>query len=155
MRWLRPILLGGLVAGAIDLADAMLVFGLRGIAPFRILQAIASGWLGMAAFQGGNQTALLGLFFHFLIATGAAATYVLASRRFAVLRTRPIAAGLLFGLLVYGFMNLVVLPLSAARSGGDSLLLQLNGIAVHMVGVGLPIAWITSKYRPQSDPMLR
>ena len=55
---------------------------------------------------------MLGGALHFLIAISAAAIYYAASRRIAFLTKRPIVAGLLYGPLVYAFMNGVVLPLS-------------------------------------------
>ena len=79
----------------------------------RVLKFIASGLLGAAAFQGGAAIAALGLALHFVIALGAAAVYWAASRRIAFLATHPVPSGLLYGVAVYFFMNLVVIPLSA------------------------------------------
>ena len=50
---LRGILVGGLIAGVLDITDAFVFHGLRGVAPVRILQAIASGLLGRDAFGAG------------------------------------------------------------------------------------------------------
>ena len=44
------ILWGGAVAGTLDISDALVFHGVRGVAPWRILQAIASGLLGPQAF---------------------------------------------------------------------------------------------------------
>ena len=63
----RAILVGGLIAGALDITYACVFFGLRNhVSPIRILQSVARGALGQNAFQGGLKTAALGLFFHFL-----------------------------------------------------------------------------------------
>ena len=97
---LRGILAGGLVAGILDITDALVFHGLRGVSPVRILQAIASGLLGRDAFAGGAATAALGLSLHFVIAFGAAAVYGVASRRLSVLVERPWLAGPIFGLAV-------------------------------------------------------
>ena len=70
----KAILLGGLVAGILDITFAFIFYyALRGSTPIRILQSVASGALGAKAFAGGAETAALGAFFHFLIATTAAA----------------------------------------------------------------------------------
>ena len=61
----RANLYGTLVVGALDLIDAIVFFGLRGVRPIRTFQSIAAGLLGRAAFQGGLATALLGAFLHF------------------------------------------------------------------------------------------
>lgn len=151
----RPILIGGLVAGLLDLADAFLFFGWRGVAPIRILQAIASGIEGRSAFQGGYRSAAFGLLLHFVIATGAAAVYVIASRKLTTLRERPIESGLFYGLLVYAVMNLLVLPLSATTPGSYPPAVLINGILIHLLGVGLPIALIARMFGPERAPMLR
>ena len=49
-RTLRDILLGGLVAGSVDLGAACFISGLGVIT---ILQAVASGVLGRASFRAG------------------------------------------------------------------------------------------------------
>ena len=48
-------------------------------------------------------------------------------------------------LVVYAVMNLVVVPLSNAGKSPFVLPVFLNGIAIHLVGVGLPSAWFVSR----------
>ena len=67
------------------LVAALVLYGFFGLKPMRLLQGIASGLLGPKAFSGGRATAVLGVFCHFLIAFGAAAVYLVASRAFAFL----------------------------------------------------------------------
>lgn len=140
----RPILaigVGGFLAGLFDILFAFLFFGARGIEPGSILRSIASGWMGRPAMSGGAPTAVLGLASHFLIAFSAAAVYYLASRRMRLLRDHPVPMGLLFGAAVYGFMNFVVLPLSAFPfPRAYPLRTLLPGLAAIMFLVGLPIA---------------
>ena len=63
------MLLGALTVGVLDILDAFVFFGIRGVPPLRILQAVASGLVGpAAAADGGLATAALGLLLHFLIA---------------------------------------------------------------------------------------
>jgi hypothetical protein len=136
----RAILIGGLVVGVLDLLDAMAFFGLRGIPPGRILQSIAAGLLGPAGFGGGAGTALLGLALHFSIALTIVTTYVLASRRLPALWRHPFRWGPIYGLAVYLTMNYVVIPLSAASPRSLTFPVVVNGILIHLVGVGLPAA---------------
>ena len=80
-RAVPAILLGGLIAGTLDISYACIFSYIRrGASPVRVLQSVASGALGRISFDGGARTAALGLVFHFLIATIAAAVYYLASR---------------------------------------------------------------------------
>ena len=73
-----------LLVGTLDISDAFIFYGLRGISPTRILQGIASGVLGRAAFSMGHRAALLGLFFHFFIAFSATTVFLLASRKLSL-----------------------------------------------------------------------
>jgi hypothetical protein len=139
---LRAVLAGGLTAGLIDIVYACTVHAFLGIAPTRILQSVASGLIGRAAFQGGAGTALLGLLLHFLMTLVMAGVFVTAARRLPTLTERPLRWGAAYGIALYGVMNHVVLPLSAFPGSGKppSLPMLAGGLAVHAFGVGIPIA---------------
>ena len=143
----RVILLAGLVAGACDLTGAIVVSWLRaGVSPVRVMQSIASGLLGGTAYQGGATTALLGVVLHFMIATIWTAIFYTASRSIRFLVERPVAAGLLYGVVVYLFMNFVVLPLSAfPMRAPPTFTGRLIGMLIIMFCIGLPIATIVSR----------
>lgn len=134
------ILWGGLIAGTLDITAAFVVYRNFGMKPIPLLQGIAAGLLGERSFAGGLRTAVLGLACHFLIAFSAAAVYVGASRRMIFLLRRPLMSGALYGVVVYFFMNRVVVQLSAARKYHLTLELMLIGVAIHIFCVGLPIA---------------
>jgi hypothetical protein len=136
----RAILLGGLTVGTLDGLDAVTFFGLRGVPPYRIGQAIAAGLLGKASFQGGTTTAALGLVLHFCVATIIASIFILASRRLPALTRRPFLWGPLYGVVAYLVMNLVVIPLSASTGARHTLPIVINGLLIHIFGVGIPSA---------------
>jgi hypothetical protein len=142
---LQAIVFGGLAVGVLDISEPIIFYGLRGVAPIRILQSVASGLLGPAAFQGGLPTAALGLALHFFIAFVAATVYVVVSRRLPALVRRPLIWGPVYGIAVFWFMNLVVLPLSAFRTRPMTLSGVIHGLVVHIFLVGLPIAFFTSR----------
>jgi hypothetical protein len=140
-RYWTTVLWAGLAAGVGDTLLALLLFQ---VSPVRIYQSVAAGLLGRDSFQGGLATAALGMFLHFFIATTAAAVYVAASTRLRLLLTQPVACGLAFGVAVYFFMNLIVVPLSrAARAGGFSFSWRL--MVGHALLVGLPIALVARR----------
>ncbi len=147
-RALRAILLGGLIAGTIDISYACIFSYLRrGTSPVRVLQSVASGALGQDSFKGGARTAALGLLFHFLIATIAAAVYYLASRPLRFLVNHAFICGPLYGVCIYLVMNFIVLPLSAIGSRPAlPLPVLISGLLIHMFGIGLPIALIVRRY---------
>jgi hypothetical protein len=117
------------------------------VTPVRVLHSIASGVLGADAYRGGARTAALGVALHFVIAFGAAAVYYAASRRLRFLVRRPVVSGLLYGVAVYLFMNLVVLPLSAIPfKVSYAPAVFATGLVVHMLCVGLPIALAVRRF---------
>lgn len=152
---LQAVLGGALAVGVLDLLDALLFFGARGVAPELILHSIASGLLGMAAFRGGAATAALGVVLHFVIALGVVAVYYTASRAVPTLRRRPLLHGPLYGLLVYVVMNVIVVPLSAAPDGPKPWPVIVNGLLIHMLGVGLPAALAARAAGTSTEPMPR
>ena len=151
-RAARLVVLAGVAGATCDIAYAILYYGWRGIAAERILQTVASGLLGKAAFDGGWPVAALGLACHYAIVIVSAALFHAAARRWAWLREEPISSGLLYGFAIYVVMNYVVLPLSAfpypvrfPPTTGIGMLTMATGLLVHMVGVGLSISLITRR----------
>jgi hypothetical protein len=137
-----------LVAGALDITAAIVQWQFKGVPAIRILQSVAAGVLGRDATKGGAATAALGLLLHFLIMSGIAMTFYIVSRRMPVLTKRWIACGLAYGVAVYLVMSFVVVPLSAFPGSVVSSPAEfIKGVLVHMVCVGLPIAFITSRGR--------
>lgn len=150
-KLLQPILLGGLIAGVLDITYAFVFSYIRsGRTPIFVLQSVASGALGRDSFQGGMKTAALGLAFHFLIALIAAAVFVLASRVLPFMVSQPVISGLVYGVCVFAVMYCVVLRVSAIRSTTWPWALPksvfIGGLLIHMFGIGLPIALVNRHY---------
>lgn len=180
MRILWGILLAGAVAGTLDIVYAILAYGplSYGVPAEQVLQSVAAGAIGRDAAQaGGMSTASLGLGLHFVLATGMAAAFAFAAKRFRMLRSNPLAWGFVYGLILYVAMNYIVVPLSAAGAnehfaaslGEAGARLQASfseirprhdpnhpwlfagTIFAHTVLVGMPIAWIAQRFVRQSD----
>src|SRR3954465_3027162 len=139
MRAARTIAITGAIVGAMDITSAIIITISRGSTVTRLMQFIASGLLGPSAFQGGPGTVALGLALHFMIAFSLVAVFYAASRSLAFLRRQAVVSGLVYGLIVFGVMNLIVLPLSAATPR-HSLTGDLIQIGIHMFVIGLPTA---------------
>jgi hypothetical protein len=138
---LRAIAVGGLCAGILDLSQACILFG------WDIPLAIAAGLLGPKALHGGAGAYVLGVLLHFFIALSFSAFYYAASRKLTFLVQHPLVCGLAYGAAVEQVMNLVVLPLSALHARGPYELHDLIlGILVHMVVIGLPIAFSVRRF---------
>ena len=145
MRALRTIAITGLIVGAMDITSAFIIALSRGSTATRLLQFVASGLIGQKAFQGGAATAALGLGLHFVIAFSLVAVFYAASRRIAFLLRQAVLSGITYGLIVFGVMNLIVLPLSAAKPR-HSLTGDLIQIGIHMFVIGLPTAFLVRRF---------
>ena len=143
----QPIFWGGLIAGTLDLTAACVYSWVRsGVTPVRVFQFIASGLLGAESFTGGVKTAVLGVALHFLIATIWTLVFYFASRKLLFLIEYPIAAGLLYGVLVYALMNFVVVPLSQVTQRPQLMSVRIVNLVILMFCIGLPIALINRRF---------
>jgi hypothetical protein len=140
-RPVLAVLLGGGTAATIDIIYAFVRNAGFDKTPVWVLQSVASGFLGLGAFDSGNPGALLGLVSHYSILFVAAVIYLQAANRVPALRNQAVASGAVFGVLVYLFMNFVVLPLSAFPfTLSYTPMRLLEGFGSHAVFVGVPIA---------------
>jgi ABC-type uncharacterized transport system permease subunit len=139
------ILVGGGIAGTLDITYAIVYSAIRaGVSATVVLQSVASGLLGKAAYEGGASTAALGFCLHYGMAFLIAAIFCFASRKLAFMTERAVISGLLYGVCVYVVMNFVVLPLSAFPTPltFTPTRVAINVVA-HMILFGLPIALAT------------
>jgi hypothetical protein len=136
------ILKVGIIAGTLDIADALIFSHFRGVGPGRVFQYIASGMIGMRSFQLGTSSVILGIALHYAIALTWTAIFFMASRKFAILLRKPVISGVIYGLGVYLFMNLVVLPLSGVPHPikAASLASRINGVLAVVLFIGLTIS---------------
>src|SRR5712675_2179412 len=97
----KAISIAGLTCGAMDIAAALVVYGLVGSKPLRLLQGIAGGILGPRTYSGGASPLLL---------------------------DHAVVSGVLYGIAVYFFMNRVVVQVSAATKFPFSIKMMLIGV---------------------------
>jgi hypothetical protein len=142
-----------LVAGTLDISDALIFYGIRGTPPLLLLQVIASGVLGRPALRGGVAVALAGLAIHYLITSIWVTIFFLILARFPVIRRYPTASGTLYGLIIYVVMNFVVLPHSH-YVGHHSFRMPVfpNAVLALVFCIGLPIAHFSSVYFARGYP---
>jgi hypothetical protein len=105
------MVLAGVVAGTLDIGAACLI---NRVGPLIICQAIARGILGKASFDEGLASVAFGLLLQWLMSVLIAAGCLFASRRLPrALQGHWVGTGLLFGVVIFGVMNYLVVPLSA------------------------------------------
>lgn len=138
--------LGAGVGGLLDIIYAIVLWGfILGGDPLKILQSIASGLLGKSAYEGGAGTAVLGLALHFCVAFLMALTYVLVSRKLAVLTVRPALMGFLYGFVLFAAMNFVIVPLSAIGWRDMTWIGATRALLPHIFFVGPAIALFAAR----------
>lgn len=142
----RVILVATLLCGTLDIADAAIFTLAHGHDPLAMLRSIAACLLGPGAMHDGYAMSLVGLGLHFLIAAFWASLYVLLVGRVSVVRRYPLAAGVIYGLLIYLAMNYVVLPHTALHiplpKGGPGM---VNGLLALMLLFGVPVSLLNRK----------
>jgi uncharacterized membrane protein YagU involved in acid resistance len=141
------ILLGGLIAGTLDIGAAALINGRN---PLVILLVIASGLLGKASFQGGLPAVLLGLVLQWLMSLVISAIFVLLSNRVPELKQHWSAAGLAYGVGIFVVMNYLVVPLSEIGRLPQFTVWTFGGNLLAMLGFGLLIAFFARGALPGS-----
>jgi hypothetical protein len=141
----RAVALVGGAIGVLDALDGVAYFAITaGMNPIQVLQFIASGALGPAAYQGGLATAGLGALLHFGVSFVVAGVYVAAYQRSGFVRAKGAALGIAFGVAVWGVMNLLVVPMSAIGAL-PTVGAAIHGVVGHALTVGLTAALVTRK----------
>ena len=132
---------GGLAAAALDLLQACLLFG------HQIILVIAEGLVGDRGTQGGVFYYGLGVVLHVFISLCFATFYYALSRKLTFMTEYPLVCGLCFGAGVHLVMMLIVLPHCAFHQRDPiSINGMIEGLLMHMVVVGLPIAYAVSRF---------
>ncbi len=149
---LQTIFSAGTTAGILDITGAILVYAfVLGITTTqKVLQSVAAGALGKEAYQGGWNTALAGLGFHFVIAFIFAAIFVIIYPTWKKWFTNPWIGGIAYGIIVWCIMNLVVVPTATGKAFKFNLEYFLWGIGLIIFLVGIPISVITHKMQKRT-----
>jgi hypothetical protein len=145
---LTATLLGGLIAGAIDIGAAALI---NGVSAFRILHFVAGGLLGKAALEGGTAIEVLGLALQWAMSLLIAAFYVGACRWQPLLSRRWIVGGVAYGVVIFVAMNYAVVPASAwARWPHFSAERFAENLGA-MLLFGLIVAFFAQRFQPDAE----
>jgi hypothetical protein len=158
---LSRVIRAGFLTGVTDgLFSSMLSIALYHSTVTRLFQGVAATLLGRAAFDGGYETAALGVLMHFGVALGWSAVFLGLFDRSAWLR-RVLGSpygewkvASVYGPFVWMVMSLLVIPLLVHRPPMITARwwVQLIG---HIVFVGLPIVSSIGKSAPISAELAR
>ena len=145
----KPLATATLVCGTLDILFATMLTLLRSKEPAAMLRFVASGPFP-AATEWGAAGSLLGLAVHYTLMAIMVAIFILAARRVPALTDSPLLWGLIYGLVTYGVMNLIVVPLRFPAAWPPKALSIGTQLFAHIVRVGIPTALIARRYlRPR------
>lgn len=107
---LRCAIIGGCVLGCADILFAWLFWKGLGLTIAGVFQSIARGLYGKQAMSLGATSVAVGAICHFFIAMCMVCAWIVFVSFKPAFNERWIAWGALYGLLLYLFMNFVLLP---------------------------------------------
>lgn len=141
----RPIILATILCGTLDILLATGLTLMRGREPAAMLRFVASGPFPRAT-EWGDAGSVLGLIVHFTLMAIMVGVFVIAARNFASLLDRPLVSLIAYGLITYGVMNLLVVPLRFPAAWPPSGLSIGTQLFAHVVLVALPTVLIARHY---------
>ena len=141
----KPVVLGTLLCGSLDILLAIFLTLSRGKHVGDMLRFVASGPFPSATSMG-DAGALLGLAVHFALMAIMVGVFMVAARAWQRLTDRPSTAGVIYGLITYVVLDLVVVPLRFPAAWPPSGLSIATQLFAHVCLVGIPTALIARRF---------
>ena len=141
----KPIVLATLLCGTLDILLAIILTVSRGKDVGNMLRFVGSGPFPSATDMG-SAGAVLGLAVHFGLMAIMVAVFVVSARAIPRLLDNPWVSGLLYGLITYGVLDLIVVPLRFPAAWPPSALSIATQLFAHIALVAWPTAFIARKY---------
>lgn len=146
MKLFKQIAVTTLIAGTLDIIGACISnFVVSGVLPGRILQFIASGVFGKAAFNGGYGMMAAGLLFHFIIAFACTTVFFLLYPKINFLKKSVWLNAVLIALTAWVVTTQVIIPLSKIPKPPFSFIGAARAIVILIICIGLPISYAANK----------
>ena len=154
---LRSIAITGIIIGALDAIAGIIHTAIfTKVGPLAMFRYIASGVFGESAFAGGIPMAVLGVFFHFSIASGWTALLYLIYPKLGFVRFNKIPSGIGYGMFIWLMMNLIIVPLSHAPN--DPITFKVSTLVmflIHIFVIGVPMMYLTGNYFSKNNVLNR
>ena len=147
-RFYKTVLLTGLFVGTTDILSAFMSQYIKtGNFSEKMFHYLAGGALGLEkSMQGGNETALLGLFFHYFISMAFTLFFFLIFPKLKFLRFNKYLVGILYAVFVNLTMSFIILPLTPLPRGNFMLSRAFVDWIVLGILFGIPIVYNAYKY---------
>lgn len=138
----RVIFKTAFIAGTCDIVAACIQsYVANGTVSSRVLRYVASGVFGSAAFTGGNEMVVWGLFFHFIIAFACTASFFLLYPQIKILWRSWMVNAIAVGVVAWCVTNLIVVPLSNTPKFPFNIEKVPVGLTILIVCIGIPVAY--------------
>jgi uncharacterized membrane protein YagU involved in acid resistance len=115
-----------------------------------MLQWVASAAIGPVALTSTSY-AWLGLVVHFIVSIGWAGGYAYFAQTQNFVNTRWFISGLMYGLIVYVFMQALLLG-ARAFVFPPTPTAFLNAVLAHMLFFGVPVAYVVARMDAMQSP---
>ena len=142
---LKPIALGTLISGTLDILLAMILTLIYGREIPNMLRSVASGPFPSATDMGASG-AVLGLFVHFALMAIMATAFMAIVRWRPVLLETPWRTALAFGLITYFAMNWLVVPLRFGTPIPPKPISIATQLFAHVVLVGFVFVAVARRF---------
>lgn len=140
---LSKIIPAGLLVGTLDITAACIhYFYKTGKGPAGVLRFVASGIFGDAAFSGGNDMLVWGLFFHFVIALSFSFFFFLIYPSLKRFIGNTVGIGIVYGIFTWLITTQVIVRLSNTPKGEFNIVNALVAASILIFCIGIPLALI-------------
>lgn len=133
-----------LLAGTCDITSAFIIN--YHTSPLVIFRYIASAVFGKAAFTGGSQMIWWGVLFHYVIAIAFSVCLFMLYPHIKKLLPNKYMIALIYGIVIWLFMNFLVLPLTNVPKQHFKTYGVITGILALIICIGLVVSLAADNY---------
>ena len=139
--------MAGLLAGTLDILSAFWYGYIKsGTHPATILQYISKTAFRKPELDHSTLAIVTGLLIHYCIAVGWAVIFFALYQKLKIMRTQIIVTAIMYGLFVWGMMNLLLLPLWTDKAFVLNPQSAIINAIILMLAIGLPLSVMAKKY---------
>ena len=142
------IIQAGLLVGTLDILSAFTYYFIKTGEThfFDVFKFIASGIYGKEAFSGGNRMIVAGLILHYVIAFAFTIFFFWLYPKTKLTSKNKIVTGAIYGVFIWTFMNLIVVPLSNVAHRPFHMVNAIINIIILIVCIGFPLSFIATSF---------
>lgn len=144
---LITILLSSLLVGTLDITGACISSNIQyGSTPADVLKYVAGGAYGPAAKTGGTGMILMGLLFHFIIATSFTVLFFLLYPEMKWMQWNKIITGVLYAVFMWLVTTQLIIPMTPIKYQSLALKQVSISIGILTIAIGIPLAFLADNY---------